>query len=336
MPTPRRFACATRNGPMSRSSQSPWASADAPQYWEDHHDTGAPSAVGVRSSKEPIGSAVVFCGKHPCPGVRPNGNNGYPGFSPSTAFHLVEIAMTSRLRIIVTGLVGLYPVGGVAWDYLQYVIGLARLGHDVYYHEDTWSWPDDPIDATYTSDGDYSARYLERFFARHAPELRQRWHYLHLHETSFGMERAAFDEAGPDRRSLPERQRRGLPDSRPSVAWMLEGLPGHGSRVQPDHAQRAFRLVGERGAVVRQRVGSRSLLHLCGEHPQPGLPCAHTGPPLEDDPHAGGRRSLGGNRSHGAVQLRAVDHRYDVECLQRQAPAPWCSSTRAKGPSSRS
>jgi hypothetical protein len=102
--------------------------------------------------------------------------------------------MTSRLRIIVTGLVGLYPVGGVAWDYLQYVIGLARLGHDVYYHEDTWSWPYHPIDATYTPDSDYSAGYLERFFARHAPELRQRWHYLHLHETSFGMDRAAFDE----------------------------------------------------------------------------------------------------------------------------------------------
>ena len=36
--------------------------------------------------------------------------------------------MGNGLRIIVTGLVGLYPVGGVAWDYLQYVIGLSRLG----------------------------------------------------------------------------------------------------------------------------------------------------------------------------------------------------------------
>jgi hypothetical protein len=102
--------------------------------------------------------------------------------------------MTSQLRIIVTGLVGLYPVGGVAWDYLQYVIGLARLGHDVYYHEDTWSWPYHPLQATYTAQGDYSAHYLERFFTQYAPELRQRWHYLHLHETSFGMDRAAFDE----------------------------------------------------------------------------------------------------------------------------------------------
>ena len=98
------------------------------------------------------------------------------------------------LRVIVTGLVGLHPVGGVAWDYLQYVLGLARLGHDVYYHEDTWCWPYHPVERRHTDDGSYSAAYLRDFFGRYAPELRGRWHYLHLHETSFGMSRAAFDE----------------------------------------------------------------------------------------------------------------------------------------------
>ncbi len=102
--------------------------------------------------------------------------------------------MSSTLRIIVTGLVGLYPVGGVAWDYLQYVIGLARLGHDVYYYEDTWIWPYHPLEKQYTSQGSYSAKYISDFWERYAPELGRRWHYLHLHETSFGMDRAAFDE----------------------------------------------------------------------------------------------------------------------------------------------
>jgi hypothetical protein len=102
--------------------------------------------------------------------------------------------MTSRLRIIVTGLVGLYPVGGVAWDYLQYAIGLAKLGHDVYYHEDTWSWPYHPIKKAQTSDGSYSAKYINDFFCRYAPNLSKRWHYLHLHEQSFGMDRATFHE----------------------------------------------------------------------------------------------------------------------------------------------
>ena len=49
---------------------------------------------------------------------------------------------TSRLRIIVTGLIGQHPaLGGVAWDYLQYAVGLARLGHEVYYFEDSGEWP---------------------------------------------------------------------------------------------------------------------------------------------------------------------------------------------------
>jgi len=50
--------------------------------------------------------------------------------------------MNSKLRIIVTGLIAQHPtLGGVTWDYLQYVIGLARLGHDVYYFEDSGEWP---------------------------------------------------------------------------------------------------------------------------------------------------------------------------------------------------
>ena len=102
--------------------------------------------------------------------------------------------MTSKLRIIVTGLVGLYPVGGVAWDYLQYLIGLARLGHDVYYYEDTWSWPYQPVDKTYTADGRYSAQYIDDFIQRYAPQLSERWLYLHLHEQAFGMSASAFDE----------------------------------------------------------------------------------------------------------------------------------------------
>src|SRR5215212_2137257 len=101
----------------------------------------------------------------------------------------------SGLRIIVTGLIAQHPaLGGVAWDYLQYVIGLARLGHDVYYHEDTWSWPYHPLEATYTPHADYSAQFLADFFARHAPALRNKWHYLHLHETSVGMKASTFRE----------------------------------------------------------------------------------------------------------------------------------------------
>ena len=102
--------------------------------------------------------------------------------------------MKSGLRIIVSGLVGLCPVGGMAWHYLQYVIGLSRLGHDVYYHEDTWSWPYNPVTRVQTDDPGYSAAYLKDFFDRYAPELAGRWHYRHLHQSSHGMSRRQFDD----------------------------------------------------------------------------------------------------------------------------------------------
>jgi hypothetical protein len=104
------------------------------------------------------------------------------------------MSAASRLRILVTGLAGLYPLGGVAFDYLQYVLGFARLGHDVVYHEDTWSWPYHPRENRHVGTGEYSADFIAGFFASYAPALGDRWHYLHLHETSYGMERRAFAE----------------------------------------------------------------------------------------------------------------------------------------------
>jgi hypothetical protein len=46
-----------------------------------------------------------------------------------------------RLRIVIGGYLGLLPGGGITWDYLQYPLGFAELGHDVYYIEDTGQWP---------------------------------------------------------------------------------------------------------------------------------------------------------------------------------------------------
>src|SRR5262249_24204085 len=55
-----------------------------------------------------------------------------------------ETQLTSRLNIIVAGLIGQYPIGGVTWDYIQYVLGLRDLGHDVTYLEDSDQWPYNP------------------------------------------------------------------------------------------------------------------------------------------------------------------------------------------------
>ena len=95
-------------------------------------------------------------------------------------------------RIIVAGLIGRSPVGG--WHYLQYLVGLSELGHEVCYHEDTWCWPYQPIEKTFTDDPSYSVEYLRTFFATWAPEIGERWHYRHLRESSHGMSHAGFVE----------------------------------------------------------------------------------------------------------------------------------------------
>jgi hypothetical protein len=95
--------------------------------------------------------------------------------------------LASGLRIIVTGLIGQYPLGGVAWDYLQYVLGLARLGHDVYYLEDTGEWPYDPgEDGLSKGAPAFTVRYLEEVMSHFG--FGGRWAYRFAWEDRwFGM-----------------------------------------------------------------------------------------------------------------------------------------------------
>src|SRR5271156_3438097 len=97
------------------------------------------------------------------------------------------IQLNQKLRIIVGGLVGQFPLGGVAWDYFHYVLGLDSLGHDVYYHEDTWVWPFNPLLRYATDDPTYTVDFLRDFFRAHAPHLEKKWHYVLFHEKHFGI-----------------------------------------------------------------------------------------------------------------------------------------------------
>ena len=64
------------------------------------------------------------------------------------------------MRIVVTGLIASFPLGGVAWDYLAYVDGFRRLGCDVFYLEDTGQWLYDPARETFTDDANGNIRWL--------------------------------------------------------------------------------------------------------------------------------------------------------------------------------
>ena len=68
------------------------------------------------------------------------------------------------MRIIVTGLVGQYPFGGVIWDYLQYLLGFRALGHEVLYLEDSGAWPYDPEAGTITDDCSFALKSLHKIF----------------------------------------------------------------------------------------------------------------------------------------------------------------------------
>jgi hypothetical protein len=83
---------------------------------------------------------------------------------------------SSSLRIIVTGLIAEYPLGGMTWHYLQYVLGLRRLGHDVYYIEHSGNWPYNPVDQAVVGYCDYNVDYLARVMARYG--FADRWAYF--------------------------------------------------------------------------------------------------------------------------------------------------------------
>jgi hypothetical protein len=79
------------------------------------------------------------------------------------------------MKIVVTGLIATYPLGGVGWDYLAYVRGFRRLGHEVFYLEDTGQWLYDPRAGTFTADVSYNAAYLTDTLSRAGGEMRTCW-----------------------------------------------------------------------------------------------------------------------------------------------------------------
>src|SRR5215210_6647254 len=50
----------------------------------------------------------------------------------------------SKGKILVFGILFWYPLAGVTYQFLHYLIGLRRLGYDPYYVEDSGRWVYDP------------------------------------------------------------------------------------------------------------------------------------------------------------------------------------------------
>lgn len=92
--------------------------------------------------------------------------------------------MGNRHTVIVAGILGEHPYGGIVWQILHYMEGLRRLGFDVYYFEDTGCWTIDP---------EYSLAYIDRTL-RHFG-FGDRWMYRSTPlNASFGLAETAFSE----------------------------------------------------------------------------------------------------------------------------------------------
>jgi len=83
--------------------------------------------------------------------------------------------LSYRKRIVVLHLAGRYPLGGIGWQALHYLVGLSRLGHDVYYVEDSGAPPYDPRIKSVVEDSSYSVAFLADVMGRYG--LSDRWSY---------------------------------------------------------------------------------------------------------------------------------------------------------------
>jgi hypothetical protein len=81
--------------------------------------------------------------------------------------------MSSRLRLVVLGMMGRVPFGGQTWLYANWLRGLSALGHDVYYVEDDTVWPYDPVANSITDDCSYAVNHVKTTMERIG--LADRW-----------------------------------------------------------------------------------------------------------------------------------------------------------------
>ena len=104
------------------------------------------------------------------------------------------------MRAVVAGMIATFPVGGVAWDYGQYALGLERLGHEVYYLEDVGFPSYDARTRSYREDGAHGAEFLRASLGEMSPTLARRWHYRSADGRAHGLDSGDMAEvvAGAD------------------------------------------------------------------------------------------------------------------------------------------
>ncbi|MDQ3706228.1 MAG: glycosyltransferase family 1 protein [Chloroflexota bacterium] len=80
------------------------------------------------------------------------------------------------MNIIVAGVMGRYPYGGVVWCSLMYLLGLMRLEHKVWYLEDMGECNFDPVENTLSKDPRYAVNFIRDCLQPYG--LEDRWCYV--------------------------------------------------------------------------------------------------------------------------------------------------------------
>src|SRR6266542_3131396 len=96
-------------------------------------------------------------------------------------------------RIVVLGFMSHFPVAGVAWQTIHYLIGFQRLGYDVFYVECHGCTPTKLMQSR-TDDGPMrAATYIDTVMRRF--DLHHRWAYNAVSESRcFGMNETQLRE----------------------------------------------------------------------------------------------------------------------------------------------
>jgi hypothetical protein len=95
-----------------------------------------------------------------------------------------------RGRVVVLHFAGQMPLAGIAWQAMQYVLGLERLGYECWYVEDHGANPYDPAQNSVVMECDYNVAYVRRMMERSG--LGGRWAYWDaINDVYHGLDRAA-------------------------------------------------------------------------------------------------------------------------------------------------
>ncbi len=103
--------------------------------------------------------------------------------------------MGKPLTIVVGGYIVAYPLGGMTWHHLNYLLGLAELGHEVWFLEDSGSFshPYNPATWQCSDDPSYGIDYLQKTFSEYG--LPQRWcYYSEFQDKYYGLNQTELND----------------------------------------------------------------------------------------------------------------------------------------------